>query len=63
MTPDEIRRLFEKHWIGTDEELDAALERFFDDIQNSWELAMSGSTEWASANQTVADYVSNHYFS
>jgi len=53
LNAEEIRRLFEKHWIGSDEQLDEALEYFFDDIASSYELAM---------RNPVVDYFNNHYF-
>lgn len=66
LSPDDIRRLFEKHWMGSEDQLDDALEAFFEDIQGSYVMAMDRKevpSHIADLTRiTVRDYISNAYF-
>lgn len=65
-TPDEILGLFERHWTATEDELEEALEAFFEDIADSYRLAVQNQYPDRDSDEihnTVEGYVSNHYFS
>jgi hypothetical protein len=60
-TPADIVALFKEKWVGTDEELSAALEHFFNDIRSTVELALEPLAVAADVLLTMDDYFSNHY--
>ena len=66
LMPDDIRRLFEKHWIGSEDDLDTALEAFYKDITSSIELTMDseaiGIVSRTEILTTLHGYITNHYF-
>ena len=67
MTPSQIKRKFIANWNGTEEQLDALLEAFYEDIRDSYDIAIQHEVLLYTAvleniHITVSDYVSNHYF-
>jgi hypothetical protein len=66
-----LRAAFTAHWSGTAEELDVALEAFYEDIRSSYLLALKtawplsgdrGDRQVSDVILIVDDYVYNHYF-
>lgn len=68
MKPDEIVALFRVHWSGTEEELEQAIEAFYNDIRSSYGLTFKSLTRVGVSTRTikeihdtVAGYFYNHY--
>lgn len=71
MTPQDILKTFQEKWGGTEEELEAALEEFYNDIRGSVELALTAGLREQRAREVplnshvldaLDDYVGNYYF-
>lgn len=71
MIPAEIIQEFKDRWVGTDEQLEHALEEFYTDIRSSFELALNNAgldhpaVTGPLTQQiliTVDDYLGNQYF-
>jgi len=58
-TPGQVLELFQQHWRGSEEELEAAIELLVDDLRSTLQLAGASQT----VLDTLDDYVGNHYFS
>lgn len=70
MTPNDIYTTFREKWVGTEEELTAALEYFYNDVRDSVELALKrawplsgsrGDAQQQDVLEELDDYFTNHY--